>query len=88
MNFWNIFIDWIVYKKIQYNYPSCGELCTLDNPPLKCIVLSNIYGNRAVLLQVIDDNRIIILSYCWQPWKPWITYLVQLSPKYIATSIF
>ena len=77
---WQWLIDLLFFKYIQKNYPGPGMLCTFGGH-IRCMVMSNSPGNRAVVLHVQDDawsNAYILLSYCLQAWRPWPTWVVGI----------
>lgn len=62
-------IEWYFYMRIQRNYPKPGSICLFGRKQLECMVISNHYGNNAVVLHVQDaawdGGAYIILTYCW-----------------------
>lgn len=56
-----------MYVRVQRNYPQPGELCRFGSGKLECMVVSNRYGNRGVVLHVLDPSwggAYILISYC------------------------
>jgi hypothetical protein len=49
---WSKFIDWYTYMCLQRNYPQPGNTCLFWG--LTCLVVSNHYGNRVVVLHIQD----------------------------------
>ena len=47
-------IDWYTFVRLQSNYPKPCNTCLFGK--LTCLVVSNQYGNRAVVLQVQDES--------------------------------
>lgn len=59
-----------------------GQACAFGAANHTCMVVSNHYGNRAVVLHARDDDwggAYIILSYCNQKaWQPWPTLVMGI----------
>jgi hypothetical protein len=49
---WSKFIDWYMYMCLQRNFPEPGNTCLFWG--LTCLVVSNHYGNRVVMLHIQD----------------------------------
>ena len=74
---WQVFIDWLFYKCIQQNYPKAGSPCTIGPHEIQYVVVSNTYGNRAIVLKELHDEPIyLLISYYfmngWVPWPIWV----------------
>ena len=74
---WQRFIDWMFYVRIQRNYPTAGNICGFSEYQIQCIVISNNYGNRAIILQELQyQSAYVVISYgyikrWWRLWFPW-----------------
>lgn len=74
-------MDWYIFVRLQRGYPEPGMQCVFGEEELSCIVVSNCFGNRAVVLQCQDKEwggAFLILTYCWMPWRPWPTLVMGL----------
>jgi hypothetical protein len=75
---WSKLIDWYMYMRLQSNYPEPGNTCLLGN--LTCLVVSNQYGNRVVVLQVQDADwqgaYIMLTGSNLKAWQ-WLPTLVM-----------
>ena len=70
--------------RLQSRFPEKGSICVFAKPRLTCLVVSNYYGNRAVVLQVQDADwfgAYIILTYCFLPG------LLFFMPKFVMCII-
>jgi hypothetical protein len=69
---WEWLLNLYMYARVQKNYPQPGMLCQFGKTKLECMVVSNCYGNRGIVLHVIDPawgGAYILISYCRTTWS-------------------
>jgi hypothetical protein len=82
MTLWSWFADFLFYVKIQRKIPAIGKVVKFN--VIRYMVVSNSYGNRAVVLRAIGNWNIgafLMIKYHfanrWLPWPSWMLSTVS-----------